>query len=79
MNLSGKVNDDGWTVTACAHASGTEFGCLTGTSVAAPDGVVVREFSHDRTVCTPREAVLDSLKLDMSWVGLIASNTICGA
>ncbi|MGA9914665.1 MAG: hypothetical protein WBR17_19275 [Paraburkholderia sp.] len=42
MNVSGKVDGDGWTVTACARASGTEFGCLIGTSVAAPDGVVVR-------------------------------------
>lgn len=79
MNLSGKMDGDGWTVTACARASGTEFGCLIGTSVVAPDGVIVREFSHDRTFSTPQEAVLDGLKQGMSWVGLTASNTICAA
>jgi hypothetical protein len=79
MNVSGKVDGDGWTVTACARASGTEFGCLIGTSVAAPDGVVVREFTHERNISTPQEAVLDGLKEGMSWVGLTTSSTICAA
>jgi hypothetical protein len=79
MDLSGKVDGDGWTVTACARASGTDFGCLIGTSVAGPDGVVVREFTHDQIFRTPQEAVLDGLKEGMSWVGLTTSNTICAA
>ncbi|MGC2966608.1 hypothetical protein [Paraburkholderia aspalathi] len=79
MNLSGRVDGDGWSVTACARESGTEFGCLIGTSVAAPDGVVVRVFTHDRNFSTPQEAVLDGLKQGMSWVDLTTSNTICAA
>lgn len=79
MNLSGNVDGDGWIVTACARASGTEFGCLIGTTVAGPDGVVVREFTHDQIFSTPQEAVLDGLKQGMSWVDLTTSNTICAA
>ncbi|MGP8437961.1 hypothetical protein ACT2FY_08205 [Paraburkholderia fungorum] len=76
MNVSGKVDGAGWTVTAVARESGAEFGCLIGMSVAAPAGVVVREFAHDRTFSTPQEAVLDGLRAGMSWVGLTTSKTI---
>jgi hypothetical protein len=76
MDMSGKVDGGGWTVTACARESGAEFGCLIGTCIAAPDGAVVREFAHDRTFGTPQEAVLEGLKEGMSWVDLTTSNTI---
>ncbi|CAB3774043.1 UDP-glucose 4-epimerase [Paraburkholderia humisilvae] len=76
MSLSGKVDGGGWTVTACARESGAEFDCLIGTSIAAQDGLVVREFTHDQIFSTPQEAVLEGLRAGMSWVGLTTSNTI---
>ena len=79
MNLSGKVEGGGWTVTPCARESGAEFGCLIGTNIAAPDGAVVREFMHDRSFCTQQEAVLDGVKEDDVGRILTTSNTIGAA
>jgi hypothetical protein len=76
MDLSGKIEGGGWTVTACAHEQGDEFGCRINTSIAAPDGAIAREFAHNRTFCTAQEAVLEGLKEGMSWVGLTTSNTV---
>lgn len=76
MDLSGKVDGGGWTVMACAHEIGGEFGCLISTSVAAMDGAIEHEFTHDQTFSTPQQAVLEGLKEGMSWMGLTTSNTI---
>lgn len=76
MNLSAKVDGGGWTVAACARESGAEFGCLIGTSIVAPGGSVVREFTHDQIFSTPQEAVLEGLRAGMTWVDLTISNTI---
>jgi|HubBroStandDraft_2_1064218.scaffolds.fasta_scaffold1161529_2 hypothetical protein len=69
MDMSRKVDGGGPIVTACARESGAEFCCLVGTCIAAPDGTVVREFTHDRTFGTQHGAVPEGMKEGISgWI-----------
>lgn len=76
MDLCGKVDGDGWTVTAHSKEKGVEFGCHIGMTAVTLRGALTREFAHDRTFRTAEEAVLEGLKEGMSWVDLTRSNTV---
>lgn len=77
MTLSGKVEGNEWAVTVeTSAAKDGGYCCRIHVRHTSPEGLFERDFAHDCTFVTEREALLEGLRKGMTWIELKVSQSI---